>query len=102
MLPPRPFLDAIVLRVLVVWLFLRAFAAAGSAGSGVPFPQSVVGPPISTLWVMVVIILVIWWEMKRKSELIFLANLGYSFRRVTLMVLGECLLLEVTLRVAVA
>ena len=101
-LPPRPFLDAIVMRVLILWMFLRGVAAAGSSAMDIPFPASVVGRPIGTLWLIAVILLVVRVEMWRKSELVFLANLGFSFRRVTLMVLGECLILEVGLRVALA
>ena len=95
-------MDAIVLRVLFLWLFLRAVATAGSAAMEVPFPQSVVGPPLGTLWLIAVIILVVRVEMWRKSELVFLANLGHSFGRVTLIVLGECFVLEVGLKVALA
>ena len=48
-----------------------------------------------------VIIFVVRVEMWRKSEILFLANLGYSFQRIALLAVGECLLLEVWLRVAV-
>ena len=51
---------------------------------------------------MAVIVFVVRVEMARKSELLFLANLGHSFRRISLVVCGECLVLEVGLRLAVA
>ncbi len=57
---------------------------------------------MSILWIMGVIVLVLRVEMGSKSELVFLANLGHSFSRVALVACGECLVLEVGLRLAVA
>jgi len=95
-------LDAIVIRVLVLWLFLHAASGYGSTAIvGTPFPQSLISSPIGTLFLIAVIILVVRVEMRRRSEIIFLANLGHSFRRISLVVVGECLLLEASLRVAV-
>ena len=51
---------------------------------------------------MAVIVLVVRVEMRRKSELVFLANLGHSFRRIALLIIFECLVLEAGVRVAVA
>ena len=102
MLPPRPFLDTLVLRVLVLWLFLHGMSAFGSVDSGTPVAQSFVGPPASVPWIVGVIVLALRVEMGRKSELLFLANLGHSFRGMALVIVGECLVLEVGLRVAVA
>ena len=101
MLPPRPFLDAIVIRVLILWLFLHAASAGGSAQMEIPYPQSVIGSPYGSLWIIGAIVLVMRVEMWRRSEIVFLANLGHSFRRIALLVVGECLLLEAGLRVAV-
>jgi hypothetical protein len=102
MLPPRPFLDAIVMRVLVLWLFLHAASSYGSTAMiGTPFPQSLIPSPISTSFLIAVIVLVVRVEMGRRSEIVFLANLGHSFRRIALVVVGECLVLETSLRVAV-
>lgn len=95
-------MDAIVIRVLVLWLFLHAASGYGSTAIvGTPFPQSLISSPIGTLFLIAVIILVVRVEMRRRSEIIFLANLGHSFRRISLVVVGECLLLEASLRVAV-
>ena len=99
-LPPRPFLDTLILRVLVIWLFLHGASFAGSSSSGLPYPESLVGNPMGTLFMIAVIIFVVRVEMWRKSEILFLANLGYSFQRIALLAVGECLLLEVGLRVA--
>ena len=101
-LPPRPFLDAIFGRVLVLWLFLHGVSAVGSSPAPAASPQSPVGSPITILWIMAVIILVLRVEMGRRSELLFLANLGHSFRRIALVICVECLVLEVGLRLAVA
>lgn len=101
MLPPRPFLDVIVIRVLVLWLFLHAASGLGSGRMGIPYPQAMIGRPIGTVWIIAAIILVVRVEMWRRSEIVFLANLGHSFLRIALLVIAECLLLETSLRVAV-
>jgi len=101
-LPPRPFLDAIVMRVLVLWLFLHG---ASSWGADVmmetPFPQSLIASPGGTFFLIAVIVLVVRLEMGRRAEIIFLANLGHSFRKIALVVVGGCLVLEAGLRAAV-
>ena len=102
LLPPRPFLDAIVVRVLVLWLFLHAATGYGlTAMIETPFPQALIPSPVATSFLIAVIILVVRVEMGRRSEIVFLANLGHSFRRIALVVVGECFVLEATLRVAV-
>ena len=45
LLPPRPFLDAIAMRVAVLWLFLRGFAGLQLMSEGVGFAGSVAGSP---------------------------------------------------------
>ena len=102
LLLPRPFLDALVLRVLALWLFLHAASSAGAAVLEVPYPQSVVPTASGTIFLIAVILLVVRVEMGRKSEIIFLANLGHSFRGISLVAVLECLAFEVVLRVAVA
>ena len=73
----------------------------GSVDPEVTVAQSFVGPVPSVLWIVGVIVLVLRVEMGRKSEIIFLANLGHSFRRIALVAACECLLLEIGLRMAV-
>ncbi len=68
----------------------------------IPYPQSLIGSPTGTLFLIAVIIFVVRVEMWRKSETLFLANLGYSFRGIALAAFCECALLEIGLRVAVA
>jgi hypothetical protein len=77
-------------------------SAFGSNDSEVSVAQAFVGPLPSVLWIVGVIVLALRVEMGRKSELLFLANLGHSFRGMALVMVGECLVLEVGLRVAVA
>ena len=90
------------MRVLVLWLFLHAASGYGlTAVIGTPFPRSLIPSPIGTFFLIAVIILVVRVEMRRRSEIVFLANLGHSFRRISLVVVGECLVLEASLRVAV-
>jgi len=101
-LPPRPFLDAILVRVLVLWLFLHAAGGSGAIMmAGTPLPLSLILNAGSTFFLIAVIVLVIRLELRRRSEIIFLANLGHSFRTISLVVVGECLLLEAGLRVAI-
>ena len=102
LLPPRPFLDKLVRRVLAVWLFLRSATFGGSTLLDVPYPQSLLGSPTGVLFLIAVVIFVVWVEMRRKSEILFLANLGHSFRGIAGVAFCECMLLETGLRVAVA
>jgi hypothetical protein len=69
---------------------------------GAPFTQSLLTPAIGTVWLIAVIVLAMRMEMGRRAELLFLANLGHSYRRIGLLVIGECLVLEAGLRMAVA
>ena len=90
------------MRVLVLWLFLHAASNYGATAMiGTPFPQSLIPSPITTFFLIAVIILVVRVEMRRRSEIVFLANLGHSFRRIALVVVGGCLVLEAGLRAAV-
>jgi hypothetical protein len=101
-LPPRPFLDAILVRVLVLWLFLHAATSFGAIVMTVTsLPQALIPNAGSTVFLIAVIVLVIRLELRRRSEIIFLANLGHSFRGIALVVVAECLVLEAGLRVAI-
>ena len=103
MLPPRPFLDAIVVRVLVLWLVLHAVTSYGATlmTEAPPFPQSLIANQVATLFLIGVVVVAVRLEMGRRSEIVFLANLGHSSRKIALVVIGECLVLEAGLRVAV-
>ena len=101
-LPPRPFLDAIVVRVLILWLFLHGASGWGSAAMlDIPFPQSLIPSPTGTLFLIAVIVVVVRLEMGRRSEIVFLANLGHSSGKIALLVVAACLVLETGLRAAV-
>lgn len=67
----------------------------------IPFPQSLIPSPIGTGFLIAVIVLAVRLEMGRRSEIVFLANLGHSFRKIALLVVGACLILEIGLRAAV-
>ena len=96
-------MDAIVVRVLVLWLFLHAATGYGlTAMIETPFPQALIPSPVGTSCLDRGDHLVVRVEMGRRSEIVFLANLGHSFRRIALVVVGECFVLEATLRVAVS
>jgi hypothetical protein len=79
---------------------LRAVVAAAAMISplaGEPLSRSfVVSSTIAALVVAVTFV-----EMTRRSELLFLADLGHSFRDVSLFIVAECVVLEVLLRIAV-
>ncbi len=90
------------MRVLVLWLFLHGASGWGSTAMlDTPFPQSLIPSPIGTVFLIAVIVLVVRLEMGRRSEIVFLANLGHSFRRISLVVIAGCLVLEAGLRAAV-
>ncbi len=101
LLPPRPFLDAIAVRVTLVWLLIRAAAAIGSAAYGIPYPESVTGPLSTVPVVVFAVIVAVRFEMWRRSELVFLANLGHSFGRTAALVTAQCLAFEVVMRLSV-
>lgn len=101
-LPPRPFLHTLLLRVAVVWAFLHGVLLAGSRVTGVPFPRSVTGSASAAVWVTVATVLVVCLEMRRNGELIFLANLGYSSRRIAAVAAAQCLLFDFGLRLTLA
>jgi hypothetical protein len=87
--------------VAILWIFLRSAAGVGAAGLGVPYPEALLGPPITVLWLTVAIILAVRVEMSRRREGIFLENLGHSFAPIATVVAAETSLLELALRLAV-
>jgi hypothetical protein len=97
-LPPRPFLGSIFARAVLVWAFLRAvIAAAAMMGAGPVLSDSVV----VSAGLAVLVVGVTFVDMVRRSELLFLANLGHPFRNVSLVVVAECVVLEAMLRAVV-
>ena len=100
-LPPRPFLDAIAVRVTLVWLLVRSAAAFASAGYGIPYPESVTGPLTTVPVVVGAVIVAVRFEMWRRSELVFLANLGHSFKQTATLAAAQCLVFEVVMRLSV-
>jgi hypothetical protein len=98
---PRPFMNTLLVRVLVLWLFLHGLEQLGaSVQPGDPGAGSWVGTLLSMTLRISLVVLVVRVEMGRKAEIIFLANVGYSFRGVALLVFFECLVLEGGLRLA--
>ena len=91
---PRPFLGSIALRVAVLWLIGR---------TGLSFVTTPVSSPeVITISLTSAVVLVVWISMRRSSELLFLANLGYSFRGIALWVAAECVGLHTLWGVLVA
>jgi hypothetical protein len=96
LLPPRPFLDVIARRTLLLWAFARGVTWMGT--EAVVDSASLVGPPVLSVAVTGVVLLVTRIEMGRKSERLFLANLGWSLGRLAALVAAECVALESVLR----
>ncbi len=67
MLPPRPFLDAIVVRVLVLWLVLHAATSYGATlmTEAPSFPQSLIANQVATHILIAVIVMAVRLEMGR-------------------------------------
>lgn len=101
LLPPRPFLTTMSLRTALLWLFIRGAAWVGSAAAEIPYPLSLEGPPLSALFVYVAVLIAVRVEIGRRSERIFLFNLGYSFGQLAIFVAAECAILEVAMRLCV-
>jgi hypothetical protein len=100
--PPRPFVDAILLRAAVLWVGLRAFSGWFTAELlQIPITRVLINSTLASLVLYLVILLPLRIEMARRSELVFLANLGYSFLHVSLIVGAECIVLEALVRSAV-
>ncbi len=93
-------MDAIFVRAVVLWVALRIFAGLGSAGMEASLSDALIGPSLAAFYLFAVILVVLRLEMARRSELIFLANLGYSFLHVSLVVAATCVALEAILRIA--
>jgi len=97
-LPPRPFLDVIARRTLLLWAFARGVSWAGTEVTIGADVASLAGPPILSVAVTTVVLVVSRIETSRKAERLFLANLGCSFGRVAALVAAECAALESILR----
>lgn len=65
---------------------------SGSSGS--------LGSFVLALLVAPIVVAVMFIDMGRRSELIFLANLGRSFQGISFLIVAICVLLEVGLRFA--
>ena len=96
-LVPRPFLDSILVRGGMVWVFARAAAMVGTLEGG---GGQAAGPVVPSLAIIPIVVLVMFIDTSKRNELIFLANLGHSFRSIALILSAECFLLETVLRLA--
>jgi hypothetical protein len=57
--------------------------------------------PEASIGVIGVTVLVVWTEMTRRSELLFLANLGHSFPPIAAFVVAQCVGFEALVRLLV-
>lgn len=93
--PPRPFLDALAFRGVVLWFVARAVIGAGSAATAGPDARSMTALLLVGSTVTAVVLATSWFEMWRRGELLFLANLGFAFRHVAVFLSLLCALMEV-------
>ena len=93
-LPPRPFLDTILTRVALVWLALHMFSAGFAAMSGGSFSEGLAVGPAGIIWIWGVVLIALRLDLERRSESVFLANLGHSVTRISFLALLECSVLE--------
>lgn len=100
-LPPQPLFRTIAARIAIIFLVLR-LAAAGIGQALQLDPVSSLAPsPIGVLWTWGAVVLALRIDLARRGELLLLANLGYSFRRVAAFAVLECLLLDAVIHAAV-
>jgi len=100
LLPPRPFLGSITIRVALVWCLIRVAAAMGSVGMGIPGPAALIGSWLTVPVVVLFVMLAVCLEMWRQAELVFLANLGYSFGRIAALITAQYAVFEAIMRLA--
>lgn len=100
-LPPKPFLRGMLVRATVVWVFLHALGTARPdilLPDGMPTDPgafgSLLGPGLGLLLVWAVTGIVVVSEMHRREEVLFLANLGISRRRILALVVVWCAVLD--------
>ncbi|MEZ4414863.1 MAG: hypothetical protein R3E10_03850 [Gemmatimonadota bacterium] len=101
LLPPPPIRRSFVLRVSVVWAFARIITLVGASLESGAGQDSSLGVLPLALLVDPVVVLVVMLDMRRRAELMFLANLGWSLRQIASSAVGACLLMEALLRVVV-
>ena len=107
--PPPPFFGPFVRRTAAVWVFFRVASVLGGAAmlklfADLEVTASPAQPALGSYWVAAatwgLTAVVVLGDMARRSELIFLANLRLSARRLVLGSLIVCGALEAALRVA--
>lgn len=100
-LPPRPLFRTIAIRVVVLFVALRAVAAGIGGGLGVD-PIAALSPSVpGIVWTWAAVVLALRIDLARRAELVLLANLGFSFRRVAMIAVAICAGLDVALRLVV-
>lgn len=93
-LPPRPFLDSLLRRVLILWIVLKGMGAAGAAAVYASPARAFASFPVATFWILPVVLLALWIDLARRNEAVFLANLGWSFRRLAVAAAGLVVALD--------
>ena len=54
--------------------------------------------PVGVIWISGVALVALRLDLARRSESMFLANLGYSATRISLLAVVECIVLEIGLQ----
>ena len=72
----------------------------GSVGMGIPGPAALIGSWLTVPVVVLFVMLAVCLEMWRQAELVFLANLGYSFGRIAALITAQYAVFEAIMRLA--
>lgn len=84
----------------MLWAVLRAL---GTVGLGMAGGSMVMAPAVylvGTPWVVLVLLAAVWFDTERRGEAVFLANLGYGFRRLALAVTAAVVALDAAVAAA--
>lgn len=66
----------------MIWIVLKGFGAGGVILVGGSPVAAFVAFPVATLPLVFVVLVAVRIDMARQSEAVFLANLGWPFRRI--------------------
>jgi len=92
--PHRRWVRVLLARASLFWLGVRGLSAWVLYQSGLS-PVRLAWPQAG--WLAVAVAVLVWWETRRKGELLLLANLGHGHAPVLLLGLGPPLVMEVVL-----
>ena len=101
LLPPDPFRRAFIARAFGVWVVLRLTSTSGQEIVGVSRAEALVGTTAGAIWLAAAVCVAVWYDARRRGELIFLANLGFGLPALLAVVLATSAVLEAAVRMLV-